>query len=60
MRLLALTANWLPYWQFIRIGVTVLLVLFGWVWVKLFHLCFGTRTLWQVIRKKPKKRGLRY
>ena len=56
----SVTVNWLPYWQFIRIGVTVLLVLFGWVWVKLFHLCFGTRTLWQVIRKKPKKRGLRY
>ena len=56
----SVTANWLPTWQLIRVAVSVLLVLFGWVWVKLFHLSFGTRTLWQVVRKKPKKRGLRY
>ena len=50
----------LPTWQLVRIAGSVLLVLFGWVWFKLFHLCFGTRTLWQVFRKKPKRAGLRY
>lgn len=56
----SVTANALPTWQLVRVGMCVLLVLFSWVWGKLFHLCFGTRTLWQVFRKKPKKRGLRY
>lgn len=48
----------IPTWQLIRIAMTVLLVLFMWVWIKLFHLCLNTRTLWQVIRRKPKKAGL--
>ena len=55
-----IVAKAIPTWQLLRIAITVLLVLFMWVWVKLFHLSFGTRTLWQVVRKKPKKRGLRY
>ena len=29
----------------------------AWCFYKLACLCFGTRTLWQIIRRKPKKRG---
>ena len=34
----------------------VLLVVLAWCFYKLACLCFGTRTLWQIIRRKPKKR----
>lgn len=48
-----------PTWRWLVLAVTVLMVLFGWVWYKLCCLCFHRRTLWQVWRKKPVRGGLK-
>ena len=43
-----------PMWQVMRAFVTVASLLLGYGAFKLSHLIAGTRTLWQVIRRKPK------
>ena len=46
-----------PWWTY---PIAAILVVLAWCFYKLACLCFGTRTLWQIVRKKPKGKGLRY
>ena len=46
-----------PMWQLLRVGVSLAAAALAYGCFKLSHVIAGTRTLWQTIRRKPKKGG---
>ena len=51
-----ITASAVPQWRLLLLALVVFAGLLGYAFAKLFHACTRTRTLWQVIRKKPRKK----
>lgn len=54
-----ITASAVPQWRLLLLALVVFAGLLGYAFAKLFHGCTRTRTLWQVIRKKPRKKPSR-
>ena len=54
-----ITASAVPQWRLLLLALVVFAGLLGYAFAKLFHGCTRTRTLWQVIRKKPSKKPSR-